>query len=322
MTAPSSSRQPPKLNTRQPLRHGLFATVGAAIAAAAIFAVDVDQGPVASAVAVRRAEPVVVRHDAGGALAHLHVAVGADVEAGTLIAQLDRRHIESELAALRKRIDAKRMEIDGLRQEAAALSGGGDRSSMRARIAALDSEVTDADRVIVGHSTRIALLDGQLDRMDIRAPVAGRIVEVAQASIGAQIAAKSPIAVIRPSASRLQVDVAWPASAGAQPSIGQTVRVWPAGSLGLGGTYLGAVESLGADAFEAPTSMSPGSNSVGPRARIVLDVAGTSLADARDAPPLLHVQLITGTKSLAEHLFAPLYQRRPQFASKSESLRP
>lgn len=317
MTALRPVATAPKLNTRQPMRHGLMALICTVATGAALLAVDVDQGPVASAVAVRRAELVVVRHETGGTLAHVHVGPGIEVAAGALIAQLDPRHFESELGALRKRIDAKRMEIDGLRQEAAALAGAGDKTAMRTRIAALDAEATDADRVIVGHSTRIALLEGQLERMEVRAPVAGRIVEIAQTAIGAQIAAKTPIAVIRPSANRLQVDVAWPASAAAQPGIGQTARIWRAGSFSFGGSFSGAIESLGGDALDLPASPNAGS-----RARVVIDVTGTTLADAREANPLLAVQLVTGTISLAEHLLAPLLGRRPQLSSRTEGARP
>ena len=308
---------PSKLNTRLPMQQGAIALVCAAMVGAGLFTIDVDQGPVAAAAAVRRTEPVVVRHDTGGTLAQVHVGPGADVVAGALIAQLDRRHIENELAALRKRIDAKRMEIEGLRQEATGLSGAGDKTSMRSRIAALDAEAIDADRVIVGHSTRIALLEGQLERLEIRAPVAGRIVEIPQSTVGMQIAAKTPIAVIRPSANRLQVDVIWPVSAAAQPSVGQTARLWQTGALGLGASFSGTVESVGGDALDA--SPSPTANT---RARVVLDVTGTALADQRDGNPVLNVQLVTGTRSLAEHLIAPLIARRTEHSSSSEGVRP
>ena len=314
MHAPSS---PPKLNARVPIRHGAIAIAAAVSIGAGLFAVDVDQGPVAAAAAVRRAEPIVVRHDTGGTLVHIHVGPGVDVVAGALIAQLDRRHVENELAALRKRIDAKRMEIDGLRQEVSALSGAGDKTTMRGRIATLEGEATDADRVIVGHSTRIALLEGQLDRMEIRAPVAGRVVEIPQAAVGSQIAAKAPIAIIRPHANRLQIDVAWPVSAAAQPSVGQTARLWPAGHLGLGGSYSGTIESVGSDALDAPSS-----TQAGPRARVVLDVTGTALAEQRDGGPAFNVQLVTGSMSLAQHLFAPLFPRRTVVSSSHEGARP
>jgi hypothetical protein len=305
----------PKLNATVPVRFGFIALGCSAVLVGSLFAVDVDQGPVALAAAVKRAEPVVVRHDMVGTLAQMHVSAGMDVAAGALIAQFDRRHIESELAALRKRIDARRMEIDGLKQEAAALAAAGDKTAARTRIAALDAEAIEADRVIVGHSARVALLEGQLERLEIRAPVAGRIVEIVQGNIGSSLAAKAPLAIIRPSMNRLQVDVSWPASAGAVPAAGQTARVWMAGTLGIGGTHVGKVESIGSEALPEGTETRPGNDT---RARIALDVSGTPLADLHTNTLTLNVQLVTGSKSLAEHLFAPLMVRRVSDKTSSE----
>ncbi len=321
----------PTLNPVVPIRFGLMALGCSALLGAALFTIDVDQGPVAIAAAVKRAEPVIVRHDSAGTLAQLHVTPGMDVAAGVLIAQFDRRHIENELLALRKRIDARRMDIDGLKQEAAALAGAGDKTTVRARIASLEAEALEADRVIVGHSARAALLEGQLDRLDIRAPVAGRIVEIAQVTTGMQLAAKAPLATIRPSPNRLQVDVSWPASAAAAPSAGQTARVWSAGALHFGGMLTATVESVGretsAEATDARagnhmrtgTDAGPdnGTSPNYPTARIALDVTGTALADQREGI-VLNVQLVTGSKSLAEYLFAPLAIRRTSDKVTSE----
>lgn len=295
----------PKLNAAVPIRFGLLALGATAALCASLFTVDIPQGPVAVAAAVKRAEPVVVRHDTAGVLAQVHVAPGMDVVAGALIAQFDRRQIESELAALRKRIDARRMEIDGLKQEAAALASAGDKSAMRSRIAALEAEAVEADRAIIGHATRVGLLEGQLDRLEIRAPVSGRIVEIAQGAVGTALAAKAPLAIIRPSVNRLQLDVTWPAAAGAGPQPGQAARVWQVSSIGLANAHLGQVESVGGDASEAAELRQNGET----RARITLDVTGSSLAEQRDGR-VLNVQLVTGSKSLAEHLFAPLIVRR------------
>jgi multidrug resistance efflux pump len=307
----------PKLNTNVPVRFGLAALAGGVALASAMFAIEVDQGPVAVAAAVKRAEPVIVRHDSAGTLGQMHVTAGMDVPAGALLVQFDRRHIESELAALRKRIDARRMEIDGLKQEAAALAAAGDKTVARARIAALDAEAVEADRVIVGHSARIALLEGQRERLDIRAPVAGRIVDITSSAPGAAFAAKEAIVTIRPSVNRLQIDAVWPSSSGAAPAVGQTTRVWLAGAFGLGTTHAGKVESVGAETVSETADVRP---SIDSRARIALDVTGTSLADPREGPVFVNVQLVTGTRSLAEHLFAPLIVRRVSERTSSEGI--
>ncbi len=314
---PDPKTSTPTLNVAAALRVGLMALGCSLALGAAVFAIDVQQGPVAVAAAVKRAEPVVVRHESSGTLAQLHVSVGVDVAAGALIAQFDRRHIESELAALRKRIDARRMEIDGLKQEAAALAGAGDKTAARARIAALEAEAVEADRVIVGHSARVALLEGQLDRLEIRSPVAGRVVEVAQVSPGTSIAAKTALALIRPSVNRLQVDVAWPASAGAVPSAGQTARIWLVGTLGIGNALTGKVESVGSEGTDGTETRGPDTRHE-TRARIALDVTGTALAEQPSQAPILNVQLVTGSKSLAAHIFAPLIVPRGSEKAVSE----
>lgn len=305
---------PPKLNVARPVRLGIAALAGVALLAGAALAIDVDQGPVAVTSSVKRAEPVVIRLDGAATLGRLHATVGADVVAGALIARLDGRHIESELAALRKRVEARRLEIDGLKQEAAALAAG-DKTAMRARIASLEAEAVEADRAIIGHSARIALLEGQLERLDVRTPVAGRVLEVADAAPGASLAAKAMLAVVRPSLNRMHIDASLPPNAGVVPTPGQAARIWPSGSLLLAGSQTGKIESVGGEADGQDARAGSGI-----KVRITLDTAGTPLAETANPPTALTVQIVTGTKTLAEHLFAPLALRPAPDKAYSEGL--
>jgi multidrug efflux pump subunit AcrA (membrane-fusion protein) len=264
------------------------------VCVAAALAVEVEQGPLASAIGVQRTEPVVIRSAEAGHIARWMVTAGASVASGEPLAQLDTRSIDAIIDALKKQIRAIRTRVEAIQEEIQAYSNGDMQSSARARLAVLDAQKADLDREDVGLTVQLAMHEKTRTRAMLTSPVGGRLAEIAVADGGA-FKAQAVLATIVPEAGRVRLDVTWP-KRGSLPLQGQSVRAWAEGSLWPLEVYAGVIESV----EEADNARV--------RTRIALDVRGSALDGARPREHQLRftVQRAEQRVTLLAHLFAPL----------------
>jgi multidrug resistance efflux pump len=260
--------------------------------------VHVEQGPLAIATGVQRAEPVSIRHADAGQIARWTVATGVQVAAGDVVATLDTRALDALIDALKKQIGAVRARAEAIRLEALAVAGVD--GTPGARVATLESHVADLDREEVGLNVRLSMHEQDRQRTVVKSPVSGRLADVSVGD-GGSFKAGATLAVVVPEAGRARLEVTWPAGA-AGLRVNAPVRAWPDDTIIPAWISSGRIETV-----DEPDQTGR------VRTKVVVSIAGTPLAEPR---PQEHsrrfmVQVLTEQRPLLAHFVAPLWRPSP-----------
>lgn len=290
--ATSPRRAVPALDVSSPLRLVAVTAAAFAILLAVAAVVPIETGPVVTVNGRVRAEPVLVRHPDGGQLARFLVKEGADVEAGALIAVLESRLIETQIAGLKRQMDGIQLHVSGLKQEAEALAATDRQSAQRSRLAGLEAQIAASEQESLGLQVRLAMTEQEKSRTVVRAPLAGRIVKLV-AHEAATVLPSGVIAELQPAPDRLVLETTVPRAHASAIVSGQSASVWPAGTTLWPTLLSGRVEHAVADPL-------------GTRLRVVVDLTGTDMTTAPDRERPFAVQVATGKASILSAFLAPL----------------
>jgi hypothetical protein len=123
--------------------------------------------------------------------ARMHVAVGAEVRTGDLLATRDTTDLDQQIEMLRALEQAARSQLVQVNRETADLGASG--MADKAQLATLEQRVGDLEQE--GHElvARITAAEDQLAKSRVRAPVSGRVVALGVPSTGDALATPGAI---------------------------------------------------------------------------------------------------------------------------------
>ncbi len=198
----------PRLNLKGPILLGL-AIVVLVIGGGLLAAVwtPIDKGASLSGTIVVETRTRAVQHDRGGIIGAVHVAEGAEIKAGDLIATLDTSSLDEQIGALRTQQKASLRQLDLIREEAALLGELVKKQlTSRPRLVAAERMIAEIEKEAAGFVGRIAIIEQELRKAEIRSPVAGRVLTLAVHGKGAVVAPGGKVADIVPVDDRLVVE--------------------------------------------------------------------------------------------------------------------
>ncbi len=231
MTRSRNTAPPPRprdrLDLRGPAAMGLVLFACAGVAAGALATLtSSDQGVSVKGRIVADTRSIAIESARGGVAGRVHVAAGAEVEAGDLLVSLDTKALDAEIVALRAAADATHKRLDRIREKALGLdvrsADASAKKSLARQIAEVESESIDL-------KARIAVAEQEIADSSIRAPAPGRIAGLKLSGDAADIESGAVIAELTPRANGPSIALAEPtAAARAGLKQGAAVLVWPA----------------------------------------------------------------------------------------------
>jgi multidrug efflux pump subunit AcrA (membrane-fusion protein) len=297
--AKPAKRGVPALDVSGPRSLGVAAAAALVCLVAATAFVTVPTGPLTLTRGRIQAQAIALRHADGGVITRVHVKDGADVDSGALIATLDTRLIDSQIAGLKRQMDGIQMHIGGLKQEAEALAASERQSAARQRLGGLEAQIATFEQEGLGLEVRLAMAMQERGRTEIRAPLRGRVAKLAVADM-ASVPPNGVIAEIQPASDRLVLDAQWPVSEARHATPGQAVSIWFAGAAPWSRALSGRIEQVLVDDARA------GAPRVRVRVSADLTEADVSSAASSTGERDFTLQLISGTPSLLSLLASPL----------------
>lgn len=201
-------RPVPRLNIRLPLVLGLAAVVtfaAAGFGTAALAPLDKGVGMPGTVIVESKVKPV--QHPRGGTVAEIRVVEGQDVRAGDILATLDTRAIDEQIAALKAQAAAARRQLELAQMETATIADLADRKlASKSRVLSLQRQVAEVEKESAGIASRIVLAEQELERAILRAPVAGRVLDLQVSSPGVVVGPGVKLMDIVPDGDRLVIE--------------------------------------------------------------------------------------------------------------------
>ena len=118
-----------------------------------------------------------VKYHVGGTGARMHVAQGAVVEAGDVVATLDTAELDRQIVMLKALAAAAKSQLVLIGQETAGLAGPAEAlPADRPKLASLEQRIGELEKEAQELQMRITLAEQELAKSQIRAPVSGRVV--------------------------------------------------------------------------------------------------------------------------------------------------
>lgn len=145
-----------------------------------------------------------------GLSAHVHVAEGARVSKGDVLATLDTRNLDARIASLKLQAATAQIELAALNREIGDLTApGAPPLKTRAQLDRLEARIGKLDRQSKDLDAKIAAAEEELAHSRIVAPISGQVVSLA-AKPGMPVETDVPLATLITSDSTLLARLLFP----------------------------------------------------------------------------------------------------------------
>ena len=215
------------LDLRGPVRTaGLCLALFAVAGVAALALPAGDRSDVIDGTLVAETRTVAVVHAAGGVIGQLHVHKGAKITPGQVIASLDTKALDAEIAALRVRAEKAGLQLDRVRAETLAAGRRSGAAGAADTMAVLADRLRRIETETAGINARIAEVERQIADAVIRTAAGGRVAWVMAGGEGSIITPGATVARIEARNAGLAIDARVRLAHIAMLSPGATLRLW------------------------------------------------------------------------------------------------